>query len=82
MAAGAYYERAIAAFKEGDYCLNYVKALQGWASLEAQARNANKAKFLYVEAVRISYKVEIIVFHDYCSFLVHLFVLVYRHTGI
>lgn len=82
MSAGAYYERAIGAFKEGDYCLNYVKALQGWASLEAQARNASKARFLYMEAVRISYKVKIIVSHDCCLFLVHLFVLVYPHTGI
>lgn len=67
VAAGAYYERAVGAFKEGDYCLNYVKALQGWASLEAQARNATRARYLYLESVRIAHKVKMIVRVD-CFF--------------
>jgi hypothetical protein len=56
-AAGAYYERAVGVFKEGDHCLNYVKALQGWGSLEAQARNAGRARYLYLESVRIAHRV-------------------------
>lgn len=57
-AAGVYYERAVGVFKEGDYCLNYVKALQGWGSLEAQARNAGRARYLYLESVRIAHRGE------------------------
>jgi len=61
VAAGAFYERAVKAFREGEYCLNYVKALQGWASLEAQARNATRARYLYLESVRIAHKVKVTV---------------------
>ena len=55
--AGAYYARAVEIFKERDYCLSYVKTLQGWASLEAQARNVGRARYLYLESARIAHKV-------------------------
>ncbi|KAG0568473.1 hypothetical protein M758_6G019200 [Ceratodon purpureus] len=58
VAAGAYYERAVGIFKEGDYCLNHVKALQAWGSLEAQARNSGRARYLYLESVRIAHRGE------------------------
>ncbi|XP_024363075.1 uncharacterized protein [Physcomitrium patens] len=59
VAAGAYYERTIGAFqKQEDYGLKYVKALQGWGSLEAQARNASRARYLYLESVRVAHRGE------------------------
>ena len=63
VAAGALYERAIKAFKaNGDYGLDYVRALQGWGSLEAQTRNSTKARYLYVESVRTAQMVILLVF--------------------
>lgn len=63
VAAGALYERAIKAFKDdGDYGLDYVRALQGWGSLEAQTRNSTKARYLYVESVRTAQMVIRLVF--------------------
>ncbi|XP_073392783.1 uncharacterized protein [Physcomitrium patens] len=59
VAAGAYYERAVGALKkQGDYGLIYVKTLQRWGSLEAQARNASRARYLYLESVRIAHNGE------------------------
>lgn len=58
VAAGAYYGKAVAILKEkGDYGVDYVKTLQGWGSLEAQARNSSRARSLFQECVRVSGKV-------------------------
>lgn len=58
LAAGAYYEKAVAILKgKKDYGVDYVKTLQGWGSLEAQARNSSRARSLFQECVRVSEKV-------------------------
>lgn len=58
VAAGAYYGKAVAILKEKeDYGVDYVKTLQGWGSLEAQARNSSRARSLFQECVRVSGKV-------------------------
>lgn len=62
VAAGAYYEIAIEAFREqGEYSLNYVRALQAWGSLEAQARNSTRARSLFLESIRMARKVIVLV---------------------
>lgn len=59
VAAGSLYSQAISAFEDQQiFGYDYVRALQALGSIEARARNAKRARVLFMESIRAARKAE------------------------
>lgn len=58
VAAGALYSQAISTYEDqNNLGYDYVRALQALGSIEAHARNARKARVLFMESIRAARQV-------------------------
>lgn len=60
VAAGSLYSQAIRMFEaQKDLGYDYVRTLQAWGSIEVQARNANRARALFMDSIHAARQAEV-----------------------